>query len=286
MKINTAFLNASEFIFPDDRNEIDLILVGCGGNGSWLAPTIARVGRLLTETKQKKVQIYFIDPDHVEAKNVYRQNFSDAEIGLHKAVTLAHRFSTAFGVNITAIPEGFRSGLVTSGYTSSQHTSVLIGCVDGPEGRKQIAEQARANLMSRSGPATVWLDSGNRKTSGQVLLGGGSGGTKSFPIDGICGRLPLPSTQHPELVDDAYDSLPDLSGTEGPLSCADLALQGSQGLSVNQMVAAIAGHYLLTLLVTGGLKFYQTYFDLVAGSMSSTYILPKKVKADLKLENG
>jgi hypothetical protein len=68
------------------------------------------------------------------------------------------------------------------------------------------------------------------------------------------------------------------------LSCADLALSGTQGLAVNQQVAAIAGSYVLQMLVYGTLNHFQTYFDQTTGTMRSTPItervLQKYLDAD------
>ena len=277
-KLNLQYIKACELLLPSNDGPVNLVLVGCGGTGSWLSLTVARLARLLVETKGKTVRTFFIDPDRVEPKNVYRQNFSDAEVGNFKAETLAFRLSNAFGVNITALTDIFNPDHLGN----IEGTTVLIGCVDNPQARKSLHEYAG---HSYSGWRSVryYLDAGNWKNSGQVLLGGGPKDSKPFPLEGICACLPLPATQHPELIDKR-----DVGETEESpdtaLSCADLALQGSQGLGVNQMVASIAGHYLLSMLLTGGLRTFQTYFDLPSGTMSSTYIIPKTVKALLKAE--
>ncbi len=80
--------------------------------------------------------------------------------------------------------------------------------------------------------------------------------------------------QHPELLNPgAVEPEPDEA-----LSCADLALRGAQGLAVNQMVAAIAGDYLLRMLVYGSLNHYQTYFDQASGTLRSTPITARSLR--------
>ena len=277
-KFNLQYIKSCELFLPGNDLPVNLVLVGCGGTGSWLSLTIARLARLLVETKGKTVRTLFIDPDRVEPKNVYRQYFSDAEAGSNKAETLAFRLSTAFGVNITAIPEAFDPDRLGN----PDGTTVLIGCVDNPQSRKSLHEYARRNYGDwRS--TRYYLDAGNWKNSGQVLLGGGDASKKVFPMEGICTRLPLPAVQHPELLDkrSADNNNEDL---DHGLSCADLALRGSQSLGINQTVASIAGHYLLSMLLTGGLRTFQTYFDLPSGTMTSTYITPGVVNALLRAE--
>jgi tRNA A37 threonylcarbamoyladenosine dehydratase len=88
MDIDTSYARARKLAIGNSK-ELNLILVGCGGTGSWLAPSVVRAAKVLTEKISVKVNVTFIDPDLVEEKNVYRQNFCLAEIGANKAETLA-----------------------------------------------------------------------------------------------------------------------------------------------------------------------------------------------------
>ena len=265
-----------------DRESLSLVLVGCGGSGSWLAPTVVRAARLLIEKFNKTVQVVFIDPDNIEAKNCYRQNFAEFEIGQNKAETLARRYGLAWGLDVLALPKRFDAELDTLLNESKQtyySMSVVIGCVDNAPARREI----EAYLTEKAGYGTArwWLDCGNSRHSGQVLLGGfnNKNDTSVFPIPAYCTRLPLPSWQHPDLLVGEPEELAD----ESALSCADLALRGAQGLAVNQQVAAIAGDYLLQMLVYGTLTCFQTYFDQGSGTMRSTPITPGNL---LKYFNG
>lgn len=266
-----------------ERDSLSLMLVGCGGTGSWLAPTVVRVARLLAEKFGKTVRLVFVDPDTVEPKNCYRQNFAEFEVGLNKAEALAIRYGLSWGVDVLALPKPFEAGLDES-LDEERHThyslSVVIGCVDNARARAEIHRYVAEK--SGYGAARWWLDCGNDKHSGQVLLGGFNNkqDRNVFPIPGYCARLPLPSIQHPELlVEQPVEGEPDAN-----LSCADLALHGAQGLAVNQQVAAIAGNYLLQMLVYGTLCHFQTYFDQFTGTMRSTPItervLQKYLEAD------
>jgi PRTRC genetic system ThiF family protein len=242
----------------------------------WLAPTMIRVARLLIEKFDRKVRVLLVDPDRVKAKNCYRQNFAEFEIGLNKAECLACRYGLAWGVEVLALPhlfehEGFEKIQAGRGATYYNLT-VLTGCVDNATARREIAAWARA---AGYGHSRWWLDCGNSRRSGQVLLGGFTNkdsGKAAFPIPGYCVRLPLPSQQHPDLlIPDSAEPEED----ETALSCADLAVRGEQGLAVNQMVAAIAGDYLMQMLVYGNLNRFQTFFDQGSGVMRSTYITPE-----------
>ena len=270
MQLNLDTLNAATLRIVE-REAPSLILAGCGGTGSWLAPSVVRVARLLSEKFNKSVRVVFIDPDVVEAKNCYRQNFAECEIGRNKAEALAARYGLAWGVEALALPVPFPSDLerlLEIDQQTHYQLAVVIGCVDNAEARSAI----HSSLTEHSGygAARWWLDCGNDRHSGQVLLGGFNSKHDQtiFPIPGYCARLPLPSAQHPELL----QARPDAYAPDGNLSCADLALLGAQGLAVNQQVAAIAGDYLLQMLVYGTLTRFQTYFDQASGTMRSTPI--------------
>jgi PRTRC genetic system ThiF family protein len=287
-------LNAARLIVPL-TTRVRLVLIGCGGTGSWLAPAVARISRLLIEKFAKEVAVGFVDPDTVEGKNIYRQNFCAAEIGVNKAVALATRYSLAWGVDIQAYPIKF-GWSITNDLGSSlgnDNLSVYIGCVDNVRARRDILGAIRNAYGT-----CFWIDCGNVKESGQVLIGRNSPGekVKTFSLPGRCAWLPLPSRQHKELIGragDGDDSEGDEENAEegadgnepgeipvitDGLSCAEIAMLDEQGLSINQAIAAIAADYLLRLLLTQNLDKFQTYIDLASGSMKSTYITPANLR--------
>lgn len=256
MNLNFDYSNALKLLIPESDN-ISLSLVGCGGTGSWLAPAIARIGKILLE-RGKEVEIFFVDPDLVEEKNIYRQNFCQAEIGKFKAETLAKRYGLAWGIEIRAIARKFDPGLV--------HNTVIIGCVDNAGARRVIANSIQYGRG-------WWLDCGNTKNNGQVLLGGGND-LRTFDLPGYCGFLPSPADQHPELL----KRTPKNQSIDTNLSCAEMAMQDSQGLAINQRMAAEAADYLVRMLITKDLRKFATYIDLESGSCQSKYINAELVK--------
>lgn len=261
-------LEARPFLLKTARETL-IHMVGCGGTGSWLAPSIARLGRLLAERGQK-VRIVFSDHDRLEPVNIPRQNFCDAEIGQNKARALAARYSAAWGIAIEARERLFKAG-------EDQHElRVLVGCVDNAAARRAISEDLRDRLYgTRSAPNAVWIDCGNMRDAGQVLFGTTGRAEDlagAFELGGACTRLPSPSLQAPDLL----VPRPEEASPER-LSCAELAARGVQSLVVNQMVASVATDYLMRLLLTRNLTRFQTYFDLKSGSMRSTYITPDSV---------
>lgn len=270
MSFDYSILHAKSIILPAYK-QIEFYLVACGGTGSWLAPSLCRIARTLNE-QGKPTTLIFIDPDTVERKNVLRQNFCDAEIGLNKAQTLALRYSLSWGVEIQALPALFDSQIVARDYYQREHKlKIIIGCVDNAIARQSIT-QALSQYQSwhTRDVATElwWLDCGNHSNSGQVLIGS----HLSTEIDTYkfhelgCIKLPAPCLQHPELL----KPKPEESGNSS-ISCAELALLNAQSLSINQRMAAEAASYLVQL-VTGKLNRLATYVDLNSGFATSTFI--------------
>lgn len=261
-EINFDFARAARLLLPSTET-ITIALVGCGGTGSWLAPSVVRVARLLIEKYQKVMRVFFIDPDGVEAKNVYRQNFCEAEIGRNKADALAFRYGTAWGVEVSAISDAFNARQVESSWLN-----VIIGCVDNAPARKEIRKSVSGKARS------WWLDCGNHRSAGQVVLGSGAKQPADpFELPGFCSWLPIPTTLHPELLETIQDTYASLDEN---LSCADMAMQDSQGLAINQRIAAEAADYLVRMLLTKDLRKYATYIDLASGTTKSKYIIQDK----------
>lgn len=241
-----------------EPSSVRVILVGCGGTGSFLALHLARLAYHARDRYGLGIRLIFVDPDVVEARNIGRQNFAPAEIGMPKAWSLMERFNRAFGLDIVAHVGRFdRSVLDTLENTG---LTILVGCVDNASARRAIHE-AVIGAMHR----IWWLDCGNHDHSGQVLLGNRTDLKKPeiSPL-GFCTGLPLPSVQHPELLEPEAEEVPG--------SCADLTLADIQGLMVNQAVASFAAQYVYRMLLTRDLDVYATYFDLRTGSARSVGI--------------
>ena len=275
VQISYDCLNAVPVILASHKH-LHLYLVGCGGTGGWLAPTLVRLTKILID-QGCSVSLILIDHDQVEKVNIPRQNFIQADLGLNKAQVLALRYGMAYGVEVMAIAEHFNPEMVRADYNS---LSVVIGCVDNSAARIAIAKTLQKNLPNTA-PRILWLDGGNTRTQGQVLLGSWSepeqnptlfahigqvDDTNNFTKPVGCVHLPSPSIQHPELL----QPLPEES-LNHDLSCEELASRNAQSLLINQRVAVELGEYLVELLLVKNLRRFATYFDLKTGSSCSRF---------------
>jgi PRTRC genetic system ThiF family protein len=277
VQISYDRLNAVPVILASHKH-LHLYLVGVGGTGGWLAPTLVRLTKILTD-QGRSVSLTLIDYDHVEKVNIPRQNFTQADLGLNKAQVLALRYGMAYGVDVMAIPDRFNPEMVTVDYNT---LSLVIGCVDNSAARIAIAKALDENHPNTM-PRVWWLDGGNTRTQGQVLFGCWSElrqnpslyahlsqapNSTGSPLG--CVNLPGPSLQHPELLEPRAEELADHI-----LSCAELASRNAQSLLVNQRVAVELGEYLVELLLVKSLRRFATYFDLEMGASCSRFTAPE-----------
>lgn len=239
-----------------------VVLAGCGGTGGFIAWNIARIASHMLNKHKKLLDITFVDPDIVEKKNVGRQNFCEAEIGLPKAEALSVRYNLAYGLNIKYLRG--EVGELTHELIKDQEERrlIVIGAVDTKRGRRQIVELVDAYDTRCE---VWWLDCGNEKDAGQVLLGNKFWKSKRRfnreAESGRCSQIPMPSIQQPDLVrgKDEVKRIP----------CAEQVALEAQSLMVNQVMGTMASQYLYKMIVKQKVDIYRTYVDLKTMGMRS-----------------
>lgn len=87
-------------IFSKSR-PVKIVLVGTGGTGGYIVPQLYR----LLYALDRPIWVILCDGDLVEEKNLGRQNFIEADLGKNKAMVLAERYSNAFGIETSYIPQ-------------------------------------------------------------------------------------------------------------------------------------------------------------------------------------
>lgn len=103
-----------------------LILVGCGGVGSWLLPALVR--------QHDPEKIIAIDGDKLERKNLDRQLFSELDIGRNKAEALADKYGCA------ADPVWFSMGMM-----EIERDDWILVAADNHPARNAALQEADAN---------------------------------------------------------------------------------------------------------------------------------------------
>lgn len=248
---------------------LDIVQVGCGGTGSFLALHLARMAYHLRDKGGPAVHLALVDPDVVEPQNIGRQNFCPAEVGRPKALVLMERYNRAFGLEISAHVARIDPKELPSDQPN-RIFHLVVGCVDNAAARRDLhraVEDAAGRLW--------WLDGGNHAHAGQVLLGNRADlVAPQISKLGFCAGLPSPAVQCPDLLDPEPEA-------SSPASCAELAIMDVQGLMVNQAVAGWLAAYVYRLLVSRDLDMRATYFDILSGSARSEYIISPEIKEAL-----
>ena len=239
-----------------------VVVVGAGGTGSYVVQHLARMMSHCAAMGGPDISATVFDGDGVEPKNVGRQLFAPAEVGRNKAMTLAARFNAALGLRITAVARMATSELLTLEVNQSHRDCcVLVGCVDGAEGRKEMAAALKDGMYD------LWIDSGNHEASGQVVVGGAAEMRKmhgAFALGGLCSALPAPSLLYPHLLKAAKP--------RPRQDCAAAVEDNRQSLTINAQMAAIVSQYLTQIVLKRRLMTYETTVDVDAGTMRSTPI--------------
>lgn len=253
--------------------EATIVVVGCGGTGSFLAESICRllIGR--------RSRVYLVDLDRVEANNVGRQAFDRVDVGRFKAQVLAKRLARRFerevGYSVLPYDRQLHAQVFARG---PSRLSLLVGCVDNAAARRAIAatldSPSAGNVYPHPGGFVWWLDCGNGRNSGQALLGNVARPEALrgafLPEVGLCRALPAPSLQRPDLL----DAPPQPKQAD----CAGAIAMGDQGPTVNQAVAALSASYVENLLADK-CCWMATYFDIEDGALRCVPADPKSVAA-------
>lgn len=259
-------------------DRIVILLVGCGGTGSWVAHILAQLA-VWAKGAGIDLRLYFVDHDHVEQKNLVRQNFCPAEVGFPKAFSLAWRYTAAFGLTITPVVEQFSAALLDRyrpAYSPQGTLTLVVGAVDNVCARRAIAEAITAKLKQSAGPGGqhkyFWLDAGNERFNGQIVIGNSLDPEPLLSPLGYCIALPLPHLQEPGLLLDRERPPVDLS-------CADLNLLGEQSAMINRAMATMIGLYLYRLLQSRDLCWQSSWLNLETGAIKSNPINNGRVVA-------
>jgi PRTRC genetic system ThiF family protein len=234
------------------QRAIDVHLAGAGGTGSQMLTGLARLHlALLALGHPGGLRVTVWDPDRVSVANVGRQLFSPSDVGQSKAVTLVTRINCYFGMCWKAFGDRYDG-------TSAPDADLIITCVDTAKARRAIA-----GGMKRSCADDVhlpyWLDCGNARQTGQVMLTQGGEGAGSARLPGLWDVLPrIFDAKVPE------DDTP---------SCSLAEALGQQDLFINQMIATWALHLLWRLLSDGQTDTMGYWINLAEGYVSPVPVI-------------
>jgi PRTRC genetic system ThiF family protein len=216
-----------------------VVVVGAGGTGSALLPSLARLHHAMIELGHPGgVECTVYDDDTVSETNVGRQGFYPNDVGQHKALLLVNRLNNLMGTNWVAEPRRVDSRV-------RLFADIVVGCVDTRRARHAIVQSAKR------GSCRYFLDCGNETDRGQVILG-----ELGKPRHN---RLPHVGDLFPELLNAKNDK-----GDDTP-SCSMADALRKQSLVINQAIAVQAFNLLWTMFRTGAVPFSGVFVNLGTG---------------------
>ena len=247
-----------------------IIVVGCGGTGSFVAEGLCR----LLKSDQP---LLLIDHDRVETHNLRRQNFFDDDVGRFKSQALAERLARQYGQHIAYCVRPFDRDIYGEGLGGGLYQKVIhgvvIGCVD--------RAAARINIANSIDLGSWWLDAGNGRNSGQVLIGDtdnvdylrGAFNKETMEVS----HLPMPSMQSPSLL------IPPVQKEKRRRDCAEAIEADDQSPVINQAMATLVLEFVHRLL-QGNLTWMGAYIDLEAGVLQTVPAEPVTVARMLSVK--
>lgn len=242
--------------FAHPTNPITIHLVGVGGTGSLMLTRLVQINLSLLALGMKGISVCAWDPDKFSEANFGRQNVAPSDVGRYKAETLISRINRTYG---------FAWKFQNSMFNGASSSNILITCIDSGAGRKKIHEQWRfhTNEMLRRehvvksdiSPTTklYWLDMGNARHSGQVILGTHT-------------RIKQPGRKgkHVDFLPHVMDVYPDLDKYDQPdePSCSHAESLRKQSLLINGHMAQWGAQILTDMLLSYKLDYQGVYVNL------------------------
>jgi PRTRC genetic system ThiF family protein len=233
-------------------NPVTVNLIGAGGTGGQVLTALARMNHALVALGHPGLMVRVFDDDIVEMANLGRQLFTTAELGLHKSVALINRINRFFGTNWKAETTRYERKSIVHETASAV---ISISCVDTVQARFDIGsllKQVAKNHYGRS-RAKYWMDFGNSRTSGQVILS---------TLDHITqpkSELYRPVETLPLLTEEYKDLLMASGETDDTPSCSLAEALTKQDLFINSTLAN-CGASLLWQMFREGILFNRGFF--------------------------
>lgn len=152
---------------------VTVFVIGAGGTGSQVATGLARMSVALQALGHPGLHVTVFDPDTVTEANIGRQLFSGSELGLNKAAALVTRINRFFGFSWEA--KGQRYPLKASADREEPAlANIIVTCTDNIRSRMNLwrfLKKHREHTSNNERAPIYWMDFGNARTTGQVLIG-------------------------------------------------------------------------------------------------------------------
>lgn len=224
---------------------VNVLLVGAGGTGSRMLEKLVALHRaLIAKGHPAGLEVTVVDPDTVSTANIGRQAFYPGDVGRFKSDVLVNRANMALeGVIWKSEPA------VLTTRANLDRFDLVIGAVDNRAARLAILR----GLENCASGTRYWLDTGNRATDGQVVLGQVTSRRK---VKDDAMRLPHIAEFYPDLIDSAAED------KDNTPSCSLAEALEKQSLYINPTVSDFAANMLWMLFTEGRLDTQGAFINL------------------------
>jgi len=240
-------LHFADTYFQNPQHPISVNLIGCGGTGSQVLTCLARLHSALVALQHPGIYVTVYDHDTVSESNVGRQLFSPSDIGRNKAEVLVTRINRYFGLDWMAIPEMFNGEMM-------DFANISITCVDNVKSRVDFGAWYDEDSDGYHAlKPYYWLDFGNAKQTGQVILG-------SKEIDQPKSKKYKTVSKLKTITERV--NLSKVKDSDSGPSCSLAEALNKQDLYINSTLAQLGMNLLWKLFKDGSLEYCGLYLNL------------------------
>lgn len=238
-------------------NPIEVNLFGGGGTGSKVFTALMEMNHSLNELGHAGLSVRLWDNDIITQANLGRQRFADCEIGLYKSVALINRANRFSGTNWKAETTRFER---TSLGKLPQYApaTIFISCVDNVKSRFELADMLKelSNGKYYRNQPKYWLDYGNSRHTGQVLLS-------------TIGEIQQPNSKKyetvaslPFITDEFGELIKQSENEDNTPSCSLAEALEKQDLYINSTLAQMGSSLLWNLFRNGCIENRGFFLNL------------------------
>lgn len=238
-------IHFTEAYLREPTHPITVNLIGCGGTGSQVLTSLARINQALIALGHPGLMVNAYDADTVTEANIARQLFSPSDLGLNKAKVLITRLNRFFATDWIAYPDMYNRNCFSA--------NITISCVDTISARIEISFTKAYHTNVFLTPF-YWLDFGNGRSSGQFVLG-------SFNKIKQPASKKYKTIPKLKLATELFDYSKVDEADSGP-SCSLSEALAKQDLFINSSLSHLGCSLLWQLLSKGWIDYQGAFLNL------------------------
>jgi PRTRC genetic system ThiF family protein len=259
-----SYVHYTDGYIVDPAHAVTVNVIGCGGTGSQVLSSLARMHSALVHLGHPGFFVRAIDPDKVTVANMGRQLFSSSDVDNYKSIVLISRINRFFGTDWEAHTELYNEK------TTIPDGNITISCVDTGAARKVIKNVLLSSAGTRKreknpwGLAHVepyeqpiyWMDFGNMADRGQVVISTVKMVHQPAKSEFSCRtQLATIDDLHPDVFIDSPDD------DQGP-SCSLAEALSKQDLFINTNLANMGMAILWKMFRELRIQYHGCYLNL------------------------